>query len=776
MELLETTGVPMGRKEIAQALALSNEEDIEALRRRLRAMERDGQVIFNRRGGYGLAHKMHLIKGRIIGHPDGFGFLKPEDGSDDLYINARDMRTVLHGDVVMVRVAEIDRRGRRVAKLVEILERANDEIVGRLFIEGGVGFVAPDNKRLSQDILIEKDNLNGATHGQIVNVEILQQPTFAHQALGKVVEILGDHMAPGLEIDIAIRSHDIPNSWPPEVEEECQHYTPEVKDADKQNRVDIRQLPLVTIDGEDSRDFDDAVYCERTNKGWRVIVAIADVSFYVQDDSALDLEARERGNSVYFPERVIPMLPEVLSNGLCSLNPHIDRLCMVCEMQISERGTIQGYEFYNGVMHSHARMTYTQVGAILDGDEELRQKYSALLPQFLELHALYNAMRKQRSQRGAIDFETTETRIIFGEGNKIDRIVPVIRNDAHKIIEECMITANVATADYLLKNKIPALYRVHDGPKAEKLESLRTFLVEFGLKLQGGDKPQAKDYAKILSTMGDRPDQHLIQTVMLRSLQQAVYSPDNLGHFGLAYDAYAHFTSPIRRYPDLLVHRAIKHILSGQPVSAFTYKLPDMLMFGEHCSMTERRADEATRDATDWLKCEYMLERVGEEYNGTVSSVTGFGLFIELDDIYVEGLVHITNLKNDYYDFDPIKHVLAGESTNTVYRLGDRVRVLVTGVSLEERKIDFEMVELVSHQLGKVHGDMVNRPSRSRSGKKRSGKKKTAKAKNTNTNSSTNTRSKKSANSSKKQSKKKTGNGSKKKPGKKKTARTKRRP
>ncbi len=692
MEVLDKAGQPLNRDQVTAALKLKTPDQREALRRRLRAMERDGQLIFNRRKEYCLVSKMDLIKGRVIGHPDGFGFLQPEEGGDDLFISPREMRALMHGDRVVASVAGIDRRGRREAVIVEILERAHQSIVGRMLIEGGVACLVPDNKRLTQDILISADHLSGAENGQIVCVQIAQPPTRFRQAIGHVVEILGEHMAPGMEIDIAILSHGLHQRWPAAVENEISSYTAEVTEADKAGREDIRSLPLVTIDGEDARDFDDAVYCERKGEGWRLLVAIADVSHYVQPDSALDKEATLRGNSVYFPERVIPMLPEVLSNGLCSLNPHIDRLCMVCDMSLDARGNFEKARFYPAVMHSHARLTYTKVAAMLvDGDEPLRHEHALILPHLENLHSLYQLMAKRRRQRGAIDFDTTETRIVFGDDRKIEKIVPVVRNDAHRLIEEFMIMANVATARYLLKNKIPALYRIHEGPKLVKLEALREFLGEFGFHLRGGDKPSAKDFAQLLNEIHERPDAHLLQTVMLRSLQQAVYSPDNVGHFGLAFDAYAHFTSPIRRYPDLLVHRAIRHLLTHKGAKGFRYDHDAIAKLGENCSQSERRADEATRDATDWLKCEFMLDKIGEEFDGTISSVTGFGLFIELDNIYVEGLVHVTSLSKDYYHFEPIKHRMLGERTRKIYQLGDRLRIRVARVSLDDRKIDFDL-------------------------------------------------------------------------------------
>ena len=694
MAYLEDVGAPQNREQIAEQFELVSDDNLFALKKRLRAMERDGQIIYTRNGGYGLAHKMDLVCGRIQGHPDGFGFLIPDDNSDDLFLAPRDMREVFHGDRAMARVAGEDRRGRRMGRIVEVLERAHETMVGRFFIEHNVGFVVADNKRITQNIQVAPEDYNGATNGQIVSLKIIQQPTNRNQAMGSVDEVLGEHMAPGMEIDVAIRAHDLPNTWNKKVDSETGNLPTEVLQSEIEGRVDIRDLPLVTIDGEDARDFDDAVYCEPNANGWRLIVAIADVSNYVKPNAALDTEAQNRATSVYFPERVIPMLPEELSNGLCSLNPHVNRLCMVCDMQINKQGQLQDYKFYQAVMYSHARLTYTKVGAMLEQhDQILRAEYKKVVPHLENLHSLYKTMRQQRTKRGAIDFETIEVRIVFGSERKIDRIVPVYRNDAHKIIEECMITANVATARFLLKNGMPALYRIHEGPTVEKLEDLRKFLSEFGLQVPGREKPTAKDYAILVEQIKQRPDFNLIQTVLLRSLRQAVYSPDNIGHFGLAYDAYAHFTSPIRRYPDLLVHRAIKHVLSKQSVENYTYDHKDMVHFGEMCSQKERRADEATRDVNDWLKCEFMLDKVGKEYDGKITTVTGFGLFVELNDIFVEGLVHVSGLNNDYYHFDPVKHRLIGEHSNKIYGLGGEVQVRVARVDLDERKIDFDMVQ-----------------------------------------------------------------------------------
>jgi ribonuclease R len=690
LQSLEEQGAPLPFDEVARVLDLSEEEDLVALGRRLAAMERDGQLLRNRNQAYCIVNRRDLIAGRVIGHQDGFGFVRPDDGGDDLYLYPKDMKALFHGDRVVVRVSGRDRRGRLEGAVVEILERGTKTVVGRLYQESGVGFVIPDNKRLSHDIVIPSDRLAGAAQGQIVVAEITDQPTKRTQPLGRVLEVLGEHMAPGMETDIAIRAHSLPVEWPAAVETEIAGLTAEVPESAKEGRVDLRDLPLVTIDGEDARDFDDAVYCEKKPKGWKLIVCIADVSAYVVPGTALDTEAFERGNSVYFPDRVVPMLPEILSNGLCSLNPEVDRLCMAAELYLDQEGKVTRTRFFEATMRSKARLTYTKVAAmVVDADPGLCAQYAAVLPHLKNLHALYKALLASRAERGAIDFDTIESKFVFNDQGRIEAVVPVIRNDAHRLIEECMLAANVAAARLFERHKIPALYRIHDLPKEEKLADLREFLGQLALALPGGPKPTAADYAALLAQVQGRPDRHLIQTVLLRSMQQAMYSSDNVGHFGLAYPAYTHFTSPIRRYPDLIVHRIIKHLLAGGTGADLDYAKSDLQQIGEHCSGTERRADEATRDASDWLKCEFMQDKLGERYAGTITSVTSFGIFVQLDEVYIDGLVHITALDNDYYHFDPIGHRLQGERTGSVYRLGDRVRVQVAAVNLDDRKIDF---------------------------------------------------------------------------------------
>ena len=713
LSALDHAGKPMSRIDIAQTFKLDNEEGLEALRRRLRAMERDGQLLFNRSQQYCLVNNKDLIVGRIIGHPDGFGFVRPDDGSDDLYLSPREMNPLLHNDRAMVRIAGIDKKGRREGAVVEILERNTHQIVGRLYKEDGFTYVVPDNKNIAQTLLVQNGGAGDAKQGQIVVAEITDQPTKLRQPIGKIIEVLGDHLAPGMEIEMALRSHELPYLWPEDLLNEIKSLSEEVPESAKENRVDLRDTALVTIDGEDARDFDDAVYCKKTPKGWKLLVAIADVSHYVQVNSELDKEAKNRSTSVYFPEQVIPMLPEILSNGLCSLNPHVDRLCMVCELYIDQQGKVLRTRFFDAVMRSHARLTYTEVAKMLvDGDVALAEKYSHVMPHLRELYALYKVMRISREERGAMDFDTQETRIVFGNNRKIEKIIPVVRNDAHKLIEEFMITANSAAARYLNAKKIPKLLRIHEGPSADKLLNLKTFLGELGLKFGGGVNPTPLDYMHLVDAVKDRPDAHLIQTVLLRSMSQAVYSPDLKGHFGLALDAYAHFTSPIRRYPDLLVHRAIRHCLLDKKVETFVYGVPEMIMLGEHCSANERRADDATRDVISWLKCEYMMDKIGAEFSGIISAVTSFGFFVELADIYVEGLVHISNLGQDYFHFDPTSHQLKGERTSMSFRLGDSVKIKVARVDLDEKKMDFELLQKDNSSKKAVSGDKLKKKRR----------------------------------------------------------------
>jgi len=710
IQTLADRGVPLPFSDLAAAMDIDQAE-FEFFERRMFAMERDGQVMRNRRGAYLLPAKADLIRGTVQGHPDGYGFVVTDEEGPDIFLGPNEMRELLHGDRVMVRIAGLDRRGRPEGKLVEVLERANTRIVGRVLVENGVTLVVPENRRISQEILLApgKTKFKPAA-GQVVVVELVEQPTRYAQPIGRIVELLGNYADPGMEIEIALRKHELPFEFSSAAKEQSRRLPDKVRKMDWKGREDLTALPLVTIDGETARDFDDAVFCERQGRGFRLVVAIADVSHYVKVGSALDAEGYDRGNSVYFPRRVIPMLPEKLSNGLCSLNPQVERLCMVCDMAISLTGVIKQYRFYPAVMFSKARLTYNQVAAALyDKDDAALEVIGELLPHLQNLDKLFRVLLKARAKRGAIDFETQETRMIFDDHGKIDKIVPERRNDAHRLIEECMLAANVCASDFLQTHEHPALYRVHEGPTPEKLAKLRDFLGEFGLQLGGGEEPQAADYARLLEKIQGRPDLQLLQTVMLRSLRQAVYSPDNVGHFGLAYDAYTHFTSPIRRYPDLLVHRAIKAVLGGERYMP-AQDGGDWEAIGMHCSMTERRADEADRDVENWLKCYYMQDRIGEEFDGSVSAVVPFGLFVALDDVFVEGLVHISDLGNDYFHFDDAHHTLVGERTGERYRLSDRIRVQLVRVNMEASKIDFRLLagpSRATERLGKTSRDKI---------------------------------------------------------------------
>ncbi len=671
------------------------------------------------------------FEGTVVGHRDGHGFVQRDDGAPDIYLAPNEMRAVLHRDRVKARVLRYDRKGRPEGRVVEILQRPAHPIIGRLLQESGVWLVAPEDKRYGQDVLIPKGATARANAGQVVVVELTEPPSLFGQPVGRIKEVLGEVDDPGMEIDIAVRKYGVPHEFSEACLALARGLPDQVRPQDLARRVDLRDIPLVTIDGEDARDFDDAVYCEPTKvgrtKGWRLLVAIADVSHYVETGSAIDIDAYDRATSVYFPRRVIPMLPEKLSNGLCSLNPGVDRLCMVADMLITAQGEISAYQFYPAVMHSHARFTYTEVAAILSntrGPEAQRRKER--IDDLIHLHDLFRALLKSRQARGAVDFETTETQILCDENGRIERIIPRVRNDAHRLIEEAMLAANVCAADFIQQSRHPGLFRVHEGPTPEKKEILRSYLRSMGVPMTISDEPTPREFQAIAQATQERPDAQQIHSMLLRSMQQAIYTPINSGHFGLAYEAYTHFTSPIRRYPDLLVHRVIKAILARE-----RYQLPALPTPGEahaqlarrlaarasnasasakpakgkanadqpaweaaglHCSANERRADEASRDVEAWLKCKYMREHLGEEFNGVVSTATSFGLFVTLDAMYVEGLVHITELGGEYFRFDEARQELRGERTGIRYAIGTPVRVQVSRVDLDGRKIDFRLV------------------------------------------------------------------------------------
>ena len=674
---LNAARAPLTREELAARLHFPRHARRE-FERSLAELERAGDVVQNRAGSLLVSRRLALVAGRVEGHPDGHGFLVPDEGGATIFLTPAEMRQLMHGDRAAVRISGRDLRGRAIGEVVEVLERANRRIVGRLHSEHGVLFLVPEDRRIAHDILVPPAETGRARAGEVVTVDLVAQPGAHAQPIGRVAEVLGHHADPGMEIEIAVRKFDLPHEFSRKALAQARSLPDEVTEFE--NRKDLRELQFVTIDGETAKDFDDAVYARREAKGWRLWVAIADVSHYVRPGDALDRDARERGTSVYFPRRVIPMLPEKLSNGLCSLNPNVERLAMVCEMAITAEGEVARYELYAGVIRSRARLTYTEVWERLSSGraaENLRVLYE-----------LFHALFAERSRRGAIDFDTLETRMVFDARGKIERIVPEPRNDAHRIIEECMLAANVCAGNFLASHRQPALYRVHDVPAADKVAALRDFLAELGLQLPGGDIPRPKDYARLLERIRKRPDFGLLQTSLLRSLKQAVYSPSNVGHFGLAFEAYVHFTSPIRRYPDLLVHRAIKAALSQKK-----YVEEDWEALGRHCSETERRADEASRDVENWLKCYYMRDHVGGTFSGSITGVVPFGLFVTLDDYFVDGLVHISELGRDYFQFDPARHMLLGERTGRRYRLADRMTVKLVRVDLDTRKID-----LVPHE------------------------------------------------------------------------------
>jgi ribonuclease R len=726
LEALTVARAPLTPVDLAERLALRDDDDRTAFNAQVEELERAGRIVRNRAGLLLVAARANLLSGQVQGHRDGFGFLIRDDGGQDLVLSEHEMSKVLHGDRVLARITGTDRRGRPEGEIVEVIERRTNKLVGRLLNERGVMIVVPEDQRIQHDILVPPGAAMTAEAGQVVVVEILQQPQRYVQPVGRVVEVLGAIDDPGMEIEIAVRKFAVPHEFPSQTLEQAEALPDGVLPKDFRGRVDLRDVPLVTIDGEDARDFDDAVYCEPIagrRKGWRLIVAIADVSHYVKPGDPLDVEAQNRSTSVYFPRRVIPMLPEKLSNGLCSLNPNVDRLVMVCDCVVTSKGAVDAYQFYPAVMHSHARLTYTDVWEALSvPGSRAAQRIGDLMPHLQDLYALYETLAQAREARGAIDLETTETYIVCDPNGRIDKILPRVRNDAHKLIEECMLAANVCAADFLARGKQPSVYRVHEGPTPERLANVRTLLKTLGLHLEGGDDPEPADYAQLLKKVRLRPDAQLLQTVLLRSMQQAIYSPHNSGHFGLAYKAYTHFTSPIRRYPDLLVHRSIKAILDRKPYVPVVTGTPDTAAapaaaraalraaqsrrqaepneanavwekLGLLCSANERRADDASRDVEAWLKSYYMRERVGETFSGTVSAVVPFGIFVVLDDLFVEGLVHVSELGSEYFLFNEALHELRGERTGLRYRLGDRLTVQVARVDLEARRIEFRMVK-----------------------------------------------------------------------------------
>ncbi len=740
LAVLRQAQAPLTREQVFEHLKLT-EDQIPVIEKRLNAMERDGQLMPNRKGMLLLSTKLDFVAGRVAGHRDGFGFLVRDDRGPDAFLSPREMQKVLHGDRVLVRITGTDHRGKPEGTIVEVTERKTNRLVGRLVSERGILLVIPEDQRIKHDILVSPKDVGNATPGKVVTVEIIEQPTRHSQPIGKVAEVLGELDDPGMEIEIAVRKFDVPHEFNLMTMNQAESIPNEVEYKDLKGRVDLRDVPFVTIDGEDARDFDDAVYCTPSNDtkgGWRLLVAIADVSHYVLPGTPIDQEATKRGTSVYFPRRVIPMLPEKLSNGLCSLNPGVDRLVLVCDMIIGPKGAIKAYQFYNAVIHSAARLTYNQVWDALTDPQSLTAKAMGHVYGDVEnLYTLFKVLFESRQRRGAMEIDTVETQVMLDPDGKIDKIVPKRRNDAHRLIEECMLAANVCAADFLERSKHPGLYRVHEGPTVEKLQNLRAFLRSVGLTLDGGDDPTSIDYANLMKKIQGRPDQALLQTMMLRSMQQAIYTPHNSGHFGLAYPAYAHFTSPIRRYPDLMVHRSIKALLAGKryvplPLDEREFedfdpkrrvdKAEEIARWdqaGNWFSSTERRADEASRDVMSWLKCFFMKERVGDTFQGHVSGVTSFGLFITLDALYVEGLVHVSELGTEYFQYSDSLHELRGERSGIRYRLTDPINVQVSRVDLDARRIEFRLVQGVKFESlmrdpgsAKPNGKPSNRPQR----------------------------------------------------------------
>ncbi|PJK14534.1 ribonuclease R [Lysobacteraceae bacterium NML07-0707] len=700
LQILHTAEGPLDADTLAGMLNLTAPDRREALDRRLGAMVRDGQLLQNRRGGFVPAGQLSLIAGTVIANPEGFGFLRPDGGgSEDVFLPPNEMRKVLHGDRVMVSITGMDRRGRAEGMIAEVLERRITRLVGRYDEEAGVGFVVPDDARIQRNVMVPQNERNEARPGQLVVAEITQPQQGRRPPIGRIVAVLGDKLTPSLVVEAAIHGHDIPHEFPQQVLDEAAAVPLQVSAAEREGRVDLRELPLVTIDGEDAKDFDDAVYCERLKGGWRLVVAIADVSHYVRPGAPLDVEAETRATSVYFPGFVVPMLPEVLSNGICSLNPDVERLCFVCDMQLNNRGEVKSSEFYRAVMRSHARLTYTEVwNAVGEGiPEEARAaalaKIGDLLPQVQDLQQMYQQMAKARQARGAIEFESGEVRFVLDNRGEVVQAGMLQRNDAHKLIEECMIAANVEAAKFVQRAGIAAPFRIHDRPPEQKYADLQEFLKEFKLSMPPWSRVHPRDFTALIHKVRERADAALIESVLLRSQSLAVYSPENIGHFGLALDSYAHFTSPIRRYPDLLLHRAIAHVLQGGNADNFRYGERDMARLTLQCSERARRADEAEREVDERYRAAWMEQHVGGEFEGVVSGVTSFGLFVELSESKVNGLVHVTQLPYDYYQFDAIRKTLTGERRGREFRLGDKVRVQVLKASLEDRKIDFRLLE-----------------------------------------------------------------------------------
>lgn len=693
---------PANTKSIAETLGRIGKEGRQETFEILEKLRDSGQVTQLSKHRWAMKHAIQEHQGRVIGHVDGHGYVLTDQTKEKVFLRAHDMSDVLHNDVVKVRITGRDRRRKLFGQIIDIVERGNDIVVGRYFSESNMHFVVPDDQRIGQDIFVLPEHVAGAESGQVVSVKITKNPSKNFQPVGEIIEVLGDYLSPGMEIEIAIRKHQLPHQWPENVEQQVKRFASDVSDKDMKGRKDIRDLPLVTIDGEDARDFDDAVYSQPLSNGkHRLVVAIADVSSYVKEGSPLDQEAWQRGTSVYFPNNVIPMLPEVLSNGLCSLNPNVNRLCFVSDMVINKSGEIESYDFYQAVMYSHARLTYTQVSALIEGDSQQANIPDKLHENIHDLYTVSQLLGKNRRQNGTIEFEIPEPLILYDDERKIDRVVARERNNAHRLIEECMLAANICASLMLEDSQLAGIYRVHDAPDEDKISDARVFLRQFKLLLGGGDEPSPKHFSEVINKVEDPLTAKIVQTALLRSMKQARYDIENSGHFALNFDSYTHFTSPIRRYSDLLVHRQIRRLLENPEAQDSDEMILQVEKTAEQTSSTERRSEKATREAVQWLKCEFMSHKVGDKLYGVVSSVTEFGLFVELEEFYIDGLVHITSLGQDYYRYDSDKRELVGEQSGRVYKTGQRLEVQVSRVDMEQGRIDFSLTDLKNEKFNK---------------------------------------------------------------------------
>lgn len=713
LKYLSQRNEPANTKAIAETLGRVGKEGRQETFDILEKLRDDGQVSQLGKHRWAMKHAIKDHRGRVVGHVDGHGYVLTDDTREKVFLRSHEMQEALHNDIVNVRIVGRDHRKKLFGKIIEVVERGNLTIVGRYFNENNINFVVPDDQRIGQDVFILAEHTKGAEPGQVVSVKITKHPTKNFQPVGEIVEVLGDYLAPGMEIEIAIRKHQLPHQWPAEVEQQIAGFNEEVREQDFKGRKDLRDLAFVTIDGEDARDFDDAVFCQALDNGRsRLLVAIADVSSYVKEQSPLDLEAWHRGTSVYFPNNVIPMLPEVLSNGLCSLKPEVNRLCFVCDMEVSALGEIESYEFYQAVMYSHARLTYTQVAALIEGDAHGSGIAEALQAPIHELYALSKRLGKQRRDSGTIEFEIPEPVIIFDQDRKIDRVIARSRNDAHRLIEECMLAANICASLILDDSNITGIYRVHDAPDEDRIADARVFLRQFKLLLGGGDQPEPKHFSEVINKVDDPLTAKIVQTALLRSMKQARYDVENGGHYALNFDSYTHFTSPIRRYSDLIVHRQIRRLINDSDARDDSDTSKRIQQSAEQASMTERRAESATREAVQWLKCEFMSHKIGDKLWGVVSSVTDFGLFVELEEFYVDGLVHITSLGNDYYRFDGDKRELVGETSNLTYKIGQRLEVQVSRVDMDQGRIDFSLSGVVNEKFDKKKRKKFGHPAK----------------------------------------------------------------